>query len=252
MLGMQLSIGAVNDIADVELDRIGKPAKPIPAGMVSIGVARSWAVATGMLGLLLAAPSGLGTAVVWVTALGLGDAYDLWLSRTALSWVPLALALPLVPIFAWLGATGAIPSALLPLIPAAVLAGAALVLGNGLVDVERDDRAGKATLSVRLGRVRAWAVHAALFGIAVAVAFVSAPAAAALVGPGERAGIFEAARAAGLPLGALVVGAGAALLLANRPEIRERGWELESVGTLMLGVGWLAAVAVASSGGVGS
>jgi 4-hydroxybenzoate polyprenyltransferase len=243
MLGMQVSIGAVNDLADVELDRVGKPAKPIPSGMVAAGVARGWAVATGVFGLLLAAPSGLGTIVVWSAALGLGYLYDLRLSRTALSWLPLALALPLVPIFAWLGATGRVPGALLPLVPAAVLAGAALILANGLVDVERDERAGKKTVPVRLGRPQAWAIHAALVGVAVAMAFASAPGPAALAVAGHSLWIVEAARSTGLPLGALMVATGAGLLLSSRPAIRERGWELETVGTLVLGVAWLAGIA---------
>jgi 4-hydroxybenzoate polyprenyltransferase len=255
MLGMQVSIGAVNDLADVELDRVGKPAKPIPAGMVSIAFARAWAVLSGAMGLLLAVPSGLGATIVWVIALGLGYLYDLRLSRTALSWLPLALALPLVPIFAWLGATGDVPASLLPLIPAAVLAGAALILSNGLVDVERDGRAGRSTLPVRLGRVPAWVVHAALLGLAVALAFTAAPPAAAPAvpaGPGGSAAILEIARGAGLPLGALVVAVGSLLLLAVRPGVRERGWELESVGTLVLGLGWLAGIAALCSGGAGS
>jgi 4-hydroxybenzoate polyprenyltransferase len=252
MLGMQLSIGAVNDLADVELDRLGKPAKPIPAGMVSIGTARAWAVVSGAMGLLLAVPSGLGATVVWVIALGLGYLYDVRLSRTALSWLPLALALPLVPIFAWLGATGDVPASLLPLIPAAVLAGAALILSNGLVDVERDDRAGKTTLPVRLGRVPAWALQAVLFGFAVAIAFAAAPppaTPAVPAGPGGSPGMLDIALGAGLPLGALVVAVGSVVLLADRPGIRERGWELEGVGTLILGLGWLAGIAAWSGAG---
>jgi 4-hydroxybenzoate polyprenyltransferase len=253
MLGMQFSIGAVNDLADVELDRVGKPAKPIPTGMISPGTARAWAVGTAVVGLLLAVPSGAATAVIWLLAVGLGYLYDLRLSRTALSWLPLALALPLVPILAWLGATGQVPAALVPLTPAAVLAGAALVLANGLVDVERDAHAGKPTLPVRLGPERAWAMHAALFGLAIATAFMSAPrpsaATGAVAAPDVLRGAFDVARAVGLPFGAVLVGVGATLLLAGRPGVRERGWELEGVGTLVLGVGWLAGVAALSSGG---
>jgi 4-hydroxybenzoate polyprenyltransferase len=251
MLCMQLSIGAVNDIADVELDRMAKPAKPIPAGLLSMGVARAWAVLTAGLALALAAPSGPGAIAVAVAAIGLGYLYDLRLSRTTLSWLPLALALPLVPIFAWLGATGGVPAALFALVPAAVLAGAALILGNGLVDLERDGLAGKGTLPVRLGRNGAWATHGALFGAAVAVAYLSAPGPAALDVPGGPLGILGEMRALGLPLGAVLVAAGAVLLAAARPGIRERGWELEGVGTLVLGFGWLAGVAVVSGGGAG-
>jgi 4-hydroxybenzoate polyprenyltransferase len=249
MLCMQLSIGAVNDVADVELDRVAKPGKPIPAGLLSMRIARGWAVVTAGLALALAAPSGLGAVVVAMAAIGLGYLYDLRLSRTALSWLPLSLALPLVPIFGWLGVTGSVPAALLAIVPAAVLAGAALILGNGLVDLERDKLAGKGTLPVRLGRNSAWATHAVLFGAAVAVAYVSAPGPAALDATDAPPGILGIIRALGLPLGALLVAAGAALVAAAGPGTRERGWELEGVGTLLLGVGWLAGVAVASSGG---
>lgn len=255
MLCLQVSIGAVNDIADVALDRVGKPAKPIPAGMVSVPVARTWAIGVGALGLTLASPAGLAAVSVGAAGLGLGYLYDLSLSRTVLSWLPLTLALPLVPIFAWLGATGGVPSALLGLLPIALLAGAALTVANGLVDIERDVLAGKPTIPARLGRARAWAVHAALFAAAIAMAFLLAPAAAAPVGvslDGAPAGIPGVVRAVGLPLGTVVIVAGAGLLAAASQGLRERGWELEGVGTAALGIGWLAGIAALSGGGAGS
>ena len=39
MLGFQFAIGALNDIADVEADRLSKPTNPIPAGLVPTGLA---------------------------------------------------------------------------------------------------------------------------------------------------------------------------------------------------------------------
>jgi 4-hydroxybenzoate polyprenyltransferase len=257
MFCLQVSIGAVNDIADVELDRVGKPAKPIPAGMVTVPMARAWAIGAGGLGLALALPSGVPTVVVGAAGLGLGYLYDLSLSRTVLSWLPLTLALPLVPVFAWLGATGGVPSGLLGLVPIAVLAGAALTVANGLVDVERDVLAGKPTIPVRLGRARAWVVHAGLFAVAVAMAFLLAPAAVASVGvgvdvAGGPGGIRGVLRAVGLPLGTVVIVAGAGLLTAASQGLRERGWELEGVGAAALGIGWLAGVAALSGGGAGT
>jgi len=253
MFCLQVSIGAVNDIADIELDRVGKPAKPIPAGMVSVPVARAWAIGAGGLGLALASPSGFLAVAVGAVGLGLGYLYDLSLSRTLLSWLPLTLALPLVPIFAWLGATGEVPSPLFAILPIALLAGAALTIGNGLVDVERDVVAGKPTIPVRLGRARAWIAHAALFGVALVLAFVLAPAAAGGVGAGGLPDSFlRLARAVGLPLGTVVIVAGAGLLIADRQGIRERGWELEGVGTAALGIGWLAGIAALSGGGAGT
>jgi geranylgeranylglycerol-phosphate geranylgeranyltransferase len=257
MFCIQVSIGAVNDIVDVELDRVGKPAKPIPAGIVSFPVARAWATGAGGLGLALALPSGVPTVAVGAAGLGLGYLYDLWLSRTILAWLPLTLALPLVPVFAWLGATGGVPSALVGLVPIALLAGAALTVANGLVDVERDVLAGKPTIPVRLGRARAWVVHAGLFALAVALAFVLAPAAATSVGvgldvAGGPGGIPDLVRAVGLPLGTVAIVAGAGLLTSASQGLRERGWELEGVGTAALGIGWLAGVAALSGGGAGT
>ena len=246
MFCLQVSIGAVNDLADIELDRVGKPAKPIPAGMVSVPVARAWAIGSGVVGLALAFRSGVPTVAVGAVGLGLGYLYDLSLSRTVLSWLPLTLALPLVPVFAWLGATHAVPPALFGLVPIALLAGAALTIGNGLVDVERDVLAGKPTIPVRLGRASAWVVHAVLFGVAIVAALVLAPAPAGAVGVGAEGGsgdLLGLVRAVGLPLGAAVIIAGASLLTVAGQGLRERGWELEGVGTAALGIGWLAGVA---------
>jgi len=250
MLCMQASIGAVNDLADVEFDRVGKPAKPIPAGLVGPGVARAWAAASLALCLLLAVPSGIATVAVAVACLSLGYLYDLRLSRTALSWLPLALALPLLPVFAWLGSTGELPAELLQLVPIAMLAGAALLVGNGIVDVERDTLAGKATLAVRIGRRRAWLAHAIALAVAVIAALLLAP-------TGPRAGgaepgttsVMRGLGALGVPLGALVIVAGIAVLGTARPAVRERGWELEALGTAVLGLGWLAGTALVAGGG---
>jgi 4-hydroxybenzoate polyprenyltransferase len=257
MLCLQASIGAVNDLADARLDRVGKPAKPIPAGTVSLSIARMWAFLTGSLGLLLAEPSGTPALAVAALGLGLGYLYDLRLSRTALSWLPLALALPLVPIFAWLGAGGTLPATLLAVVPIAALAGSALMTANGLVDVERDAIAGKPTVAVAIGRARAWVVHAIVFAIALALAFAVAPGglASALLGPSApgsgASGSLRIVGRAGMLLGTLVIAVGAWLLLAYRPAIRERGWELEAIGTGLIGIGWLAGVAGVMRGGAG-
>lgn len=249
MVSLQAAIGAVNDLADIEFDRLAKPAKPIPAGLVTLPAARAWAAGSMLVSLLLAAPSGMATVVVAVLCVSLGYVYDLRLSRTALSWLPLALALPLVPVFAWLGATGEVPRGLVALVPIAMLAGAALLVGNGIVDVERDAAAGKATVAVRLGRQRAWLGHAAAFVVAVTAALLFAPqgpsTAPPPVGPADVwMGALQGWRTVGVPLGGLVTAAGVALLAAADPGLRERGWELEGIGTAVIGLGWLAGIAL--------
>ena len=248
MLLLQASIGAVNDLVDRPLDQEQKPAKPLPSGLVSDGQARAWAGLTATIGLALAVPTGPTAIGVASLGLGLGYAYDLRLSRTVLSWLPLALALPLVPVYGWLGATGVIPPGLVALLPAALLAGAGLAIGNGLVDLERDAPVGKATIAVRIGRDRAWAAHAGALAVAVAIAVLLAPSASSTV----HAELLGAVRWAGVPMGAAVIALGAALLTGRGASLRERGWELEAIGTAALGLGWLAGLAVPGGGGVGS
>lgn len=264
MLALQLSIGALNDLVDAPLDAIEKPRKPLPSGLVSRPAALVLTVAGLLAGLVLSVPSGPGTVAVAAAGAALGYAYDLRLSRTTLSWLPLSLALPLLPIHAWLGATGAIPPGLLTLVPAAVLAGAALAIANGLVDVERDARVARRAIAVELGPGRAWAIHAGLLVVVAVLAVLVAPGvpstvpsqggAGPSVGPGAAGLSLDALRvlrSAGVALGAALLGLGALALKATRPALRERGWELEAVGVAGIGIGWLAGTAASVGGGAG-
>jgi len=257
MACLQASIGTVNDLVDAPIDAVSKPGKPLVNGHLQGFVAWAWAGITVALGLSLAAPSGLGTVGVAAVGVGLGYAYDVRLSRTALSWLPLSVALPLVPIFAWLGSTGAVPPGLAALVPIAVLAGGALMVGNGLVDVERDAPAGKATVVVRFGPRRAWLAHAGALAVAVALALALAPggeagASASGGGTGPAIPLLAQARTFGVPLGCAVIAVGAWLLRLPRASVRERGWELEAIGTAVLGLGWLAGTAAEAGIRVGS
>lgn len=238
MLALQASIGALNDLVDAARDVAGKAGKPIPRGLTGLRTAR-WVVVGGLVtGLALALPSGPATLAVAVLGVAIGYLYDLRLSQTSWSWLPFALGVPLLPVFAWLGATGTVPQALLTLLPIGVLAGAGLALANALADIERDAAAGKPSVAVRLGRDRAWAIQVALLAAAAALAIALLP-----VG---RVGIPEATQLAIR----LVVVAGSALLvgtalLARRaePGWRERAWEIEAVAVAVIGAAWLAAAA---------
>jgi len=263
MLALQVSIGALNDVVDAPLDASQKPGKPLPRGLVQRRSALVLTVLGLLAGLALSAPSGPGTLAVAAAGAALGYAYDLRLSRTILSWLPLSLALPLLPIHAWLGSTGSVPPGLLTLVPAAVLAGAALALANGLVDAERDARVGRRGIVVELGSTRAWAIHAGLLLVlAVLAVFVAPDVSATRVGPGgadassgagEGLGLdaLRVLRGAGVVLGVGLLGSGALALSASRPALRERGWELEAVGVAGIGIAWLAGTAASIGGGAG-
>src|SRR4051794_21044385 len=60
MTALQVSIGTVNDIVDAPHDRVAKPGKPIPAGVVSVRLAQTLALVS----------AGAGLALGW-TAVGL-------------------------------------------------------------------------------------------------------------------------------------------------------------------------------------
>jgi 4-hydroxybenzoate polyprenyltransferase len=260
MLGIQVAIGALNDGVDAPRDAVAKRGKPIPAGLATRQQALALALVAGIAGLTLSAWSGLPTTLVAALGLALGVAYDLRLSRTSWSWLPLALALPLVPVHAWLGTAGSLPAGLLPLVPTGVFAGAALALANGLVDLERDAQTNRPAVVVTLGARRAWWLHLGLLVVVAVLAVFVAPGVAPGATPGGGGGVGQSDGALGpgaatsiaalhrlrgwaVALGVVALGGGAAVLRLGRPSIRERGWELEALGVAVIGLGWLAGVA---------
>lgn len=234
MTFLQFAIGAANDVADRAADR-GRRDKPVARGLVSRWGALVVAVVCAIAGLGLAAASGPAVLALAAAGLGLGLAYDLRLKRTTVAWLPFALGIPLLVVFAWYGGTGALTPPALVLVPAAALAGGALALGNALVDPAGDRTAGVVTPVVALGPLRAWRLATALLAGTVVLAAGSL----VLLGP---PGFFVAGA-----LGAgLLAGLGVRLTRDGHQAVRERGWELEAIGVALLGVAWMAGVASAS------
>lgn len=234
MVLLQAAVGALNDVVDAPLDAGRKPGKPIPAGLVRPVVGRRIAVAAGVAGLVLAAPSGAATLVLAGVLLGLGVVYDLRLKGTAWSWLPFAIAIPLFPTYGWLGSAGTVPVIWALVVPTAMVAGAALAIANASVDIERDRAAGIASVATHIGRGRAWAIHVVLLGTVVLVAMASL-----VAGGGD--GPFPA----GIALAGVLLAGGAWLVRSASPARRERGWELEAVGTGLLAAVWLAGAVAA-------
>lgn len=234
MTALQVAIGALNDLRDAPLDTGRKPGKPIPAGAVRPAAAAAIVAGGLAVGLLLSAMSGPSTLLVALAGAGIGFAYDLWLKGTPWSWLPFAAGIPLLPLFAWLGATGSLPDALLALVPPAIAAGAALAIGNALVDVERDRAAGVRSVATTLGPTMAWAGQAILFGFALAALAATVPGGGLVLAAtaSGRGGAFVAG------LGALGVVLGLGVSHSPSPDRRERGWELQAIGTGLAAAGW--------------
>ena len=239
MLLLQFSIGAANDYFDVEADARSKPAKPIPKGLVSRRAALGVAVASAGLALALAGSAGATVLLLAAVMLAAGWAYDAVLKSTAWGWACFAVAFPLLPVYAWWGAAGALPPRAELLLPLAALAGPALQIANGLVDLERDRLAGLSTLPVRLGRARSLLAMGLLLGVIHGLAWLTLVA--------NEGGGLSSVLLVG-PAG-LLAGLGLALSSSLSPARRERGWQAQALAIAGLTVGWLAAVLRAGAGG---
>lgn len=228
---IQLGIGTVNDIVDAPRDAGRKAGKPIPDGLVGVSAARLGAVVLFASGTALAFIIGMSLAVLGLVVIGIGLAYDLRLKGTAWSWLPFAVGIPVLPIYGWLGAAASFPAAFAVLLPAATASGAALAIGNALVDVERDRAAGITSIALALGPRRAGRVGTALIaGVWLAAVLSSAVMGAASVG------VAIVALAGAIPVAAAVAGGASS-------STRERAWQAQAVGLAVLAIAWLAAVA---------
>ena len=229
MMLLQASIGALNDLVDAPTDAGRKPGKPIPAGVVGPGQARVTVSTTAIVGIVLAIPSGIALIALAGFVLAIGYGYDLLAKGTAWSWVPFAVGIPLLPLYGWLGAAGAVPGWFVVLLPMAVLAGAAVAIANARADVERDLSAGVGSIATHLGLERSWWVGTVLLGAALALAVGWLGIADDL--QGQAAGL--------IGLGSLLAATGLALARASSPERRERAWQFQAIGIAIVGLGWV-------------
>lgn len=229
MVGLQMSIGALNDLVDAPTDAGRKPQKPIPNGLVPVGAARAITALAAGMGLLLTVPSGPMVVAIALVGLAVGYLYDLLAKGTTWSWLPFAIGIPLLPIFGWVGAAGRLPPAFALLVPAAVAAGTALAIANARADLERDSAAGLESVATRLGSARAWAVQATLMALVILVAagslWLRTASVPALVGAA---------------VASIVIASGVIWGRRGVPDRRQRAWEIQAVGLALLAAAWLA------------
>ncbi|GAC1406339.1 MAG: hypothetical protein NVS4B12_14800 [Ktedonobacteraceae bacterium] len=147
---MQLSIAILNDYCDRRLDSLGQKQKPIPLGLVRPQEALILGLLMIVVMVLLLLPLNPLALLVSCLYLLLGQSYNLGLKSTPFSGIVFALAIPLIPLYAFLG-VGHVLSVILWLVPVAALLGIALNLANALADIEEDAINGARTLAVVLG-----------------------------------------------------------------------------------------------------
>ncbi|HEV2072852.1 MAG TPA: UbiA family prenyltransferase [Thermomicrobiales bacterium] len=227
MLGGQLAVGAVNELVDVELDRLSKPHKPIPAGLVSHRGARAIVLVGLLLMVAFSVRFSIEAFVLCALGNGTGIAYSIWFKRTVWSWIPYIVAVPLIPIWVWT-ALDDVPIRMLAIYPLAVPAVIALQLAQSMPDIGLDREAGVRTLAVELGSQ--WAPRVAWTCVLLPLAIAASAAA------------WVAERPEWIWVSCLISGA----LLASNVVIWRRNphqgvmsaFPLIAAAVVVLGVGW--------------
>ena len=165
---MQISIAMLNDYCDRRLDAASKSGKPIPRGLIHAREALIGGLVMIAIMLILLIQLPLLALLVSLCYLVLGQAYNLGLKSTPFSGIVFALAMPLIPLYAFAG-IGRVPYVLFWLIPTGFLLGIALNLANSLPDIEQDAANGAKTLAVVLGVKRSFAVCQSMIVLAAAL-----------------------------------------------------------------------------------
>jgi 4-hydroxybenzoate polyprenyltransferase len=147
---MQLSIAVLNDYCDRRRDMLSKKHKPIPLGLVRPHEALIAGLLLIVLMVVLLLPLPPLALYISLVYLALGQGYNLGLKSTPLSGIVFALAIPLIPVYAFVG-VGHVTSFIFWLVPVAALLGVALNLANSLPDIAEDTLNRARTLAVVLG-----------------------------------------------------------------------------------------------------
>ena len=231
MFGAQLAIGAVNELADADLDAVAKPDKPIPSGLVSRRGARV-VMLTGLLLMILCSfRFSLAAFMLCALGAGVGIAYSIWFKRTIWGWIPYLIALPLIPIWVW-SALSSVDPGLFAIYPIGAAAVISVQIAQSLPDLDADRDSGVRTLAVRLGPERA---HLTCWGSMLLAAVLAASFAPLLVERPSR--VWLAALAA-----ALFVATDALLWMRNRHTGVMAAFPLMALAAAILGVGWTLAL----------
>lgn len=165
----------VNDIYDVEVDRVNQPGRPIPSGQISV------ASATRLSALLLA--MGMAFSVLSLNAVAVGIAavyaflswlYNWWAKREGFAGnliVASSLAIPFV--YGGVVSGGSVFSSLLLMMAfTSFFAGVGREVVKGVADVEGDSKRGVGSLARNSGARVAAIVGAAFFLLAVVTSWL--------------------------------------------------------------------------------
>lgn len=161
---------ALNDVADVEIDRVAHPERPLPSGELTPGAAVAAAVVCALLAVPLIATVSTTLALVTVGVLAVMALYTAWLKRWGAPGNLAVAVLASLPFVYGAWAAGD-PRAGLPLLGVAAPLHFAREVAKDIDDAPAD-RPARATLPLMLGAaVARWtsATCTAIFCVAVAL-----------------------------------------------------------------------------------
>ena len=162
---------AINDILDMEIDRINNPKRPIPSGRVSKTEAAVFAAVTLAVGLSLAFVLSVVNLVIAILAVSLMLYYNRFGKKTGLPGNAVVSANLAIP-FIFGGAVGGISNTLYIFALLAFLAGMGREVIKGMADIEGDSKRGVRTLAVSKGLGTAAQTGALFFVAAVLLSVI--------------------------------------------------------------------------------
>ncbi len=230
IIGSQATVGVVNDLRDRDLDAVAKQEKPLVSGRATV----RGAACVGVVALIMALVAGAALGrlsllfVLAMTAAGL--VYDLWLKRTAVSFLPYIFGLPILPIWAWICVRDAPPRLWLTY-PLGVLVGFGLHLANALPDAERDAAGGIRGIVQVVGTRAALLLCVGSFALSILIV------AALTVARRDAAVTIMISGAA-----ALLLGAAASAIMWPTMKTLQRNWGLLIGCAIGIAAAWLRAL----------
>jgi geranylgeranylglycerol-phosphate geranylgeranyltransferase len=141
----------VNDISDVDLDRLDKPHRPLPTGAISLAAARATAITTAAACLLAAAASRPATFAFAVVLIALSWLYSTHLKSTVLAGNVVVAALASSTVTFGAVAAGAVPPRVLALQAMLATFSLAFEVLKTAVDASGDAAGDVRTVATRFG-----------------------------------------------------------------------------------------------------
>lgn len=163
----------LNDIQDIQIDRVNTPNRPLPSGKIGVREAYAMSLVLSSLAIIFSAFLGVFTLLTALVALALMAYYNTRGKKTGLlgnAVVSFNVALPFF--FGGLAVDNLRPLLFIFFL-LAFLANMAREIAKGIADVAGDSAKGVRTVAVAMGTSSAARMTAALFAIAVLLSFTA-------------------------------------------------------------------------------